>query len=108
MKREIVIIKEFADKDNFAKRYKPGDELPGSFSEERIANLVALGLVKISSENDVTDIDLTGKAADVIALVNVFEDVEKLKQYAEMEKASEKSRSTVVKAIEERIANLVA
>jgi hypothetical protein len=40
---KVVVLTEFADKDNFAKRYKVGEELTG-FSEERIANLVARGI----------------------------------------------------------------
>ena len=44
MKKAVVLI-EFADKNDFAKKYKVGDELTG-FSEERIASLVKRGLAE--------------------------------------------------------------
>jgi hypothetical protein len=39
MKKYIVTV-EFGDKNNLSKRYKPGDELPGTFGEDRLANIV--------------------------------------------------------------------
>lgn len=36
----------FADRDNFAKRYQPGDKLPGTFSEDRVAHLLEHGLIE--------------------------------------------------------------
>jgi hypothetical protein len=118
--KKYIVIKEFADKNNLRKRYAPGDELPGTFDEARLANIVKLGLAKeedTEAGNDngndngnagtVTDIDLTGKAADVISLVREFADIEKLKQYLETEQSVEKPRQTVVEAIEKRLANLV-
>ena len=105
--KKYIVIKEFADKDDFRKQYKVGDELPGTFDEARIANIVNLGLAKVEDDEPVTDIDLTGKSADVIAQVKVFEDVEKLKKYLETEQSAEKPRKTVVEAIEARIANIV-
>jgi hypothetical protein len=44
--------------------------------------------------------------ADLLPLIKVFEDVEKLKQYLETEKAAAKPREMVVKAIEGRIIDL--
>lgn len=104
MKKAIVLI-EFADKDNFAKRYKVGDELPKDFTEERIANLEKRGLVGYG-QPAVDDIDLSQNYQNVVAQVKVFADVDKLKGYLEAEQANEKPRASVVKAIEERIANL--
>jgi hypothetical protein len=119
MKKYIVTV-EFADKDNLSKHYRPGDELPGTFGEDRLANIVSRGLAKVedtgagagngsgsSDKNPVTDIDLSAKVADLLPRIKVFEDVEKLKQYLEAEKAADKPRSTVVKAIEARLADIV-
>ena len=107
--KKYIVLKEFADKNDFRKRYKVGDELPATFDEARIANIVKLELAKAEDNTPppVTDIDLTGKAADIAAQVKVFSDVEKLEKYLETEKTSEKPRETVVKAIEARIANIV-
>jgi len=106
--KKYIVVQEFADKNDFRKRYQPGDELPGTFGELRLANIVKLGLAKVEDDAPpVTDIDLTGKAADIVAQVQAFEDVEKLKQCLETESKSDKPRATVVKAIEARIANIV-
>ena len=117
MSKKYIVLKEFADKNDFRKRYQPGDELPGTFDEARLANIVKLGLAKVedtgagngngSGNSQVTDIDLSGKAADIAAQVKIFTDVEKLKKYLETENASETPRTTVVKAIEARLANIV-
>jgi hypothetical protein len=98
-------LTEFADKDNISKRYKVGEELVG-FSEERIASLLARGLAGYEREVVDGDIDLSSQWQKVVSMVKGFEDVEKLKQYLETEKASEKPRESVVKVIEERIAIL--
>lgn len=104
--KKVIVLTEFADKDNFTKRYKVGDELTG-MSEERIASLVARGLAGQEKEPIVSDIDMSGNYQKIVSQVKTFEDVEKMKQYLETEKASEKPRASVVKAIEERIASLV-
>jgi hypothetical protein len=122
--KKYIVLKTFADKDNIRKHYEPGEELPGTFSEDRLANIVGLGLAKVvdteagngngnengnntGNDDTATDIDLTGKASDIIAQVKGFADVEKLKQYLETEKSAEKPRQTVMKAIEDRLANIV-
>jgi hypothetical protein len=105
--KKYIVLREFADKDNLRKHYNPGDKLPGSFSEDRIANIVKLGLAKLEGDTPVTDIDLAGKSADIVAAAKGFADIEKLKQYLEAERAAEKPRQTVIKAIEDRIANIV-
>jgi hypothetical protein len=122
--KKYIVLEMFADKDNIRKHYEPGEELPGTFSEGRLENIVKLGLAKevdteAGSGNDdgngnntgtgdtATDIDLTGKASDIIAQVKGFADVERLKQYLETEKSAEKPRQTVMKAIEDRLANIV-
>jgi hypothetical protein len=121
--KKYIVLKEFADKNNVAKRYNVGDELPASFGEDRLANIVSRGLAKVEDTeagngksengnnnqgagNTITDIDLTVNAATVIAQVKGFADVEKLTQYLETEKSAEKSRQTVIKAIEDRLAKL--
>jgi len=116
MSKKYIVVQEFADKNDFRKRYNPGDELPGEFDTDgnrtgfdknRLEKIVKLGLAKIEDDMPVTDIDLTGKASDIIAQVQVFEDVEKLKQYLETENATDKPRKTVVDAIEARLANII-
>jgi len=106
MMKKVIVLTEFADKDNFTKRYKVGDELTG-FSEDRIASLIALGIAGYEQEPIVSDIDLSVNYQKIVSQVKTFEDVEKLKQYLETEKASDKPRASVVKAIEDRIASLV-
>ena len=103
MGKPIVAI-EFADKDSITKRYKVGEELIG-FDEERIAKLVDRGIVAIEQE-EVLDIDLSEHYKKVISAINIFGDVEKLKQYLEVENESDKPRTSVVQAIEDRIALL--
>jgi hypothetical protein len=102
---KVVVLKEFADKNNFAKKYKVGEELIG-FSEDRIANLVKRGLAGEEKEPPLIDIDMAGNYQTIISQVKGFEDVEKLKGYLEAEQSLEKPRVSVVKAIEDRIANL--
>jgi hypothetical protein len=124
MKKYIVTV-EFADKNNLSKHYRPGDELPDTFGEDRLANIVSRGLAKVEDTeagkgkgnkgnenntgdgNTVTDIDLTANAATIISQVKGFADAEKLVQYLATEKSTEKPRQTVVKAIEDRLANIV-
>lgn len=103
MGKPIVAI-EFADKDSITKRYKVGEELIG-FEKERIAKLVDRGIVAIEQE-EVLDIDLSEHYKKVISAINIFGDVEKLKQYLEVENESDKPRTSVVQAIEDRIALL--
>lgn len=103
MGKAIVAI-EFADKDSITKRYKVGEELEG-FTEERIAKLVDRGIVEIE-QDEVTDIDLSEHFKTVISAISVFNDVEKLELYLEIENESDKPRASVVKAIESRLALL--
>jgi hypothetical protein len=142
--KKYIVLKDFADKNSISKHYKPGDELPEGFGEDRLADIVSRGLAKVEDTgagngngdntgagngdgnvnntgagngdgnvnntgagNTVTDIDLTGNVADMIAQVKIFEDVEKLTQYLETEQSAEKPRVTVVKAIEDRLADIV-
>ena len=107
---KVIVLVEFADKYNFAKKYKVGEELKvADFGKERVANLVERGLVSDGKDNKdepVTDIDLTANYQKIIAQVKIFEDVEKLEQYLAAEKAVKSPRSSVVKAIEERLVQL--
>lgn len=102
MKRVVVLI-EFADRDCFSKRYGVGEELFG-FDEERIADLVNRGIVKV--EDDEQEDTQKTSAADLIAYANESENLEALNELLNSEREREKPRSTVVKAIEERIAKL--
>jgi len=44
--KSYVIANQFVDKDNFAKAYNPGEDTPASFTSDRIAALLKLGLIK--------------------------------------------------------------
>jgi hypothetical protein len=108
--KKYIVLTVFADKNNVAKRYNVGDELPASFDEDRLANIVSRGLAKVEDTeagNKVTDIDLTANVATIMAQIKGFADVEKLNACLEAEKSAEKPRSTVIKAIEDRLANIV-
>ena len=49
--KKYIVVQEFADKNDFSKRYQPGDELPDTFDEARLANIVNLGLAKVEKTN---------------------------------------------------------
>lgn len=104
MKRAKVLI-EFADKDDFSRKYKVGEELKG-FDEQRIKSLVRRGIAGYDND-DTSDIDMSDNYQSIVAQVATFEDVAKLKLYLESENAREKSRTSVVEAIEQRLKNLV-
>jgi hypothetical protein len=53
--------------------------------------------------NPSADIDLSAKVADLLPLIEVFNDVEKLGAYLKAEESSEKPRKTVIAAIQDRI-----
>jgi hypothetical protein len=108
--KKYIVLKTFADKNNIAKHYSPGDELPPEFGKDRLENIVKLGLASVEDPdagNPVTDIDLTGNVATIISKIKGFADVEKLTQYLETEKSAENPRETVVKAIEKRLEKIV-
>ena len=84
-----IVIKEFRDKNNFAKVYKVGEEV--EFDEVRLAKLAELGLVE-SKNIIVTEIDLTKQWMQVVADVKTFTDVEKLSVALEIENKSDKPR----------------
>ncbi|MDR1459786.1 MAG: hypothetical protein LBI60_06200 [Bacteroidales bacterium] len=117
---KYIVLKEFADKTNISKRYKPGDELPVKFGKERLEKIVSLGLAKVEDsesgngkrdDNDNhsagnSDIDLSEKVADILPKIKEFANSGELTQYLEAEKIAEKPRQTVIKAIEERLAKI--
>jgi hypothetical protein len=106
--KKYIVINDFADKDNFAKKYKSGDVLPDTFGEERLAAIVKSGLAKIVDDvNAATGIDLSKGVVDIIAKVKEFNDAEKLEQYLSEEKSAEFPRVTVIEAIEKRLASIV-
>lgn len=49
----VVVLVEFADRDCFSKRYGVGEGLFG-FDEERIADLVNRGIVKVEEDEEGT------------------------------------------------------
>jgi len=103
--KKVIVLKEFSDKNDLRKKYKVGDVIK-DFDEARIANLIERGLAGYEG-GAVSDINISEAVSKVLPQIKVFEDVEKLKLYLTQEKASDKPRETVVKAIEARIANLV-
>jgi len=48
--KKYIVVQDFVDKNDFSKHYKPGDELPGSFEQSRLANIVKLGLAKVEGD----------------------------------------------------------
>ena len=113
--KKYTVLKTFADKNDIAKRYRPGDELPGTFGEERLENIVSCGLAKVEDSEAgngkgngmaATDVDLTGNVAAVLSQLKDFADVEKLTQYLETEKSKEKPRKAVIEVIAKQLTAL--
>ncbi|MDD6934520.1 MAG: hypothetical protein PUI84_04265 [Bacteroidales bacterium] len=102
--KKIIVLVEFADRDCFSKRYKVGEELV-SFDEDRISKLAERGLVKIENDESNDDLPRIG-ATELIAIVNETTDVDALNEYLSAENEAKKPRSTVLKAIEDRISKL--
>ena len=104
---KVKVLIEFADRQDFLKRYKVGDEV--SFKDEAyVSMLVSRGIVEAPGFGVVSEIDLSKQWNNVVASVKAFTDVVKLKMYLAEENAANKPRNTVVKAIEARIAELEA
>ena len=107
---KVRVLVEFADREDFYKRYGVGDEV--SFVDsEYVRMLVWRGIAEAAEglkdgDSDVSDIDLSKQWNNVVAAVKVFGDVGKLQQYLDAENANAKPRATVVKAIEARLAEL--
>ena len=101
---DLIVIKKFRDKIT-KKVYSPNDEIT-HFDDARAKDVVERGLAK-EKEAPVTDIDLSLATQKVIACVQTFTDVEKLKGYLQQENGSEKPRKTVVEAIESRLSELI-
>lgn len=55
----VVVVQQFADKDNFAKKYSIGETI--EVSEERSKELESLGLVKVGDVLDFGDDELTAQ-----------------------------------------------
>lgn len=112
MDRRVIVKNEFADKNQFSKRYSVGEELV-DFDEARIQDLVERGLVVIEGGEDQSQetesnesIDLSKSAKDILGLIKDIDDVEALNVALRAESESEKPRSTVVEALTERISQL--
>lgn len=102
--KKVIVLVEFADRDCFSKRYVVGEELVG-FDEDRISKLTERGLVKIENDESNDDSPRIG-AAELIAIIKETMDVDTLNEFLNAENESEKPRSTVLKAIEDRISKL--
>ena len=109
-KKKVVILKEFRDKDDFSKAYKVDSEV--EFEASRAERLASLGLVKDLEEkitglaDDPVKIDLSKTWQQIRSDVKKSTDIEDLKTVLETEKAVEKPRESVVKDLEERVAEL--
>lgn len=101
---DLIAIKKFRDKIT-KKVYSPNDEIT-HFDDNRAKDVIERGLAK-EKVAPVTDIDLSLTAQKVIASVQKFTDVEKLKACLQQENVSEKPRKTVVEAIESRLSELI-
>ncbi len=100
----LIVTAKFRDKVT-KKVYSPNDEIT-HFDEVRAKDVIERGLAK-EKVAPATDIDLSLAAQKVIASVQTFTDVDKLKDYLQQENASEKPRKTVVEAIESRLSELI-
>lgn len=101
---DLIVTTKFRDKVT-KKVYSPNDEIT-HFDDDRAKDAIKRGLAK-EKLAPVTDIDLSLAAQKVIASVQTFTDVEKLKGYLQQENASEKPRKTVIEAIESRLSELI-
>jgi len=110
----VKVLVEFADRDDFLKRYRVGDEV--SFADaEYVKMLVARGIVEdcnmelsfVNDSNFVSspDIDLSKSWNCIVKSLKSFNNLDRLKQYLEIENSG-KPRATVVKAIGDRIEEL--
>jgi hypothetical protein len=102
---DLIVIKKFRDKET-KKVYSPKDVI-SHFDDARAKDVIERDLAKAKEEAPATDIDLSLAAQKVIACVQTFTDVEKLKGYLQQENSSEKPRKTVVEAIESRLSELI-
>lgn len=109
---KVKVIKEFRDKYNYAKLYKPGEVIE-NFDPARIADLVERGHVEVEGKKKDENapavfgvIDLSVKATDVIEAIAGESDVKNLTLALEAENVSEKPRKTVIAALNDRIAEL--
>jgi len=115
----IVVIKEFADPNDFSKRYKVGDELTG-LDEQRIAYYTSLGIIEVEQELEQdTDKELpesdssdSSDASDnwkvVVNQVKAMTDVNELLELYCKEGERKTPRKSVQTAIEERLKLLEA
>lgn len=111
---KLIALKKFRDKETKVV-YKRGDEIT-HFGDDRATSAIYRGLVKKSKE-DISDIkdkkaesgnslNLGAHWRTIVSDVKAVSDVEKLKEALAAEKAFTEPRDSVIKAIEERIAEL--
>lgn len=107
---KVEVIAPFVDKYDFDKKYNVGDIVEFEDSA-RVSNLVQMGLAKplngkgedVEDENAEEKEQTSISAKDLVTYVGTCEDKEELYALLEEEKAKEKPRASVIKAIEKRI-----
>lgn len=112
---KVEVIAPFVDKYDFDKKYNVGDIVEFDDSA-RVSNLVQMGLAKplngkgeeIEDENTEKKEQASVSAKYLITYVGTCEDKEELYALLDEEKAKEKPRVSVIKAIEKRIEELEA
>lgn len=63
--KQYVVLQPFADKNNISVRFKVGDILPESFDEQRIENILNLGLAElVGDENEKQEDDQNANPQD--------------------------------------------
>lgn len=112
---KVEVITPFVDKYDFDKKYNVGDIV--DFEDAaRVSNLVQMRLAKplngegaeIEDENMEEKEQTSVSAKDLITYVGTCEDKEELYALLDEEKAKQKPRVSVIKAIEKRIEELEA
>jgi len=109
----IVVIKEFADPNDFSKRYKVGDELTG-LDEQCIAYYTSLGIIEVEkdleqdADKELPDSDSSDNWKVVVNQVKAMTDVNELLELYCKEGERKTTRKSVQTAIEERLKLLEA
>jgi hypothetical protein len=115
---KLIVLKKFRDKEDAKKVYAPGQEVT-HFDKERAGDVIKRGLCKKVVEEDkgkavvadkkpetATDVDMADNWKAIVSAIGKVSDVEKLKGHLDSEKARKEPRASVVKALEDRIAEL--
>ena len=103
MEKKVTVVKEFADPNDFSKRYKVGDELKG-LDESCITYYTSLGIVEVEQDLDSgDDSGLSDNWKTVVSQIKEMTDMNELLERYKKENEREKPRNSVLTAIEERI-----